>query len=242
MYKDTGHRQECLCHKTYGYPCRSENRLKIIYDYRVETSAIGRLLEPFANLDEQRLRLISIYIDVLLKWNARVNLTAVRDPAEIVTRHFGESFFAARLLCSQPPHGRVIDLGSGAGFPGIPMAMAMPESRFVLIESQQKKATFLREAIFSLGLKNATVFAGRGEDYPDQADLVTMRAVERFDKALPAALELLAPEGRIALMIGAAQLPQAKSLAPKVDWADPVVVPGGHSRILLVGSKKAKVG
>jgi 16S rRNA (guanine527-N7)-methyltransferase len=208
----------------------------------VDTATIGRLLAPFVQLDEQRLRLISIYIDLLLKWNARTNLTAVRGPEEIVTRHFGESFFAAEALRAKGPVRRGIDLGSGAGFPGIPIALLMPESRFVLIESNGKKATFLREAIFALKLGNATVFAGRGEDYPTQADLVSMRAVERFEQALPVALRLLEPGGRIGLMIGLTQVDRVKELNPELEWNAPVPVPGGHSRVLFVGTKAVKVG
>lgn len=208
----------------------------------VDTAAIERLLKPFAKLDEQQLRLTSTYIDLLLKWNARINLTAVRGAEEIVTRHFGESFFAAEILRAQRPVRRGIDLGSGAGFPGIPAALLMPESRFVLIESNHKKATFLKEVVFALKLANASVFTGRGEDYPDRADLVTMRAVERFEKALPTALHLLEPAGRIALMIGLSQTDAAKDFNPEVEWKDPVSVPGGHSRILLVGTRMVKVG
>jgi len=89
----------------------------MIYDETVDTAVIDRLLEPFARLDSAQLRLTSIYIDLLVKWNARINLTAIRDPQEIVTRHFGESFFAARQLLSRGPWRSVIDLCSGAGFP-----------------------------------------------------------------------------------------------------------------------------
>jgi 16S rRNA (guanine527-N7)-methyltransferase len=208
----------------------------------VDTATIGRLLAPYAQLDEQRLRLTSTYIDLLLKWNARTNLTAVRGAEEIVTRHFGESFFAAEALRAQAPVRRGIDLGSGAGFPGIPIALLMPESEFVLIESNQKKATFLKEVIFALRLKNASVFAGRGEDYPDRADLVTMRAVERFEQALPAALRLLEAGGRIGLMIGLSHVDRAKELNPEMEWNAHVPIPGGHSRVLLVGTKAVKVG
>jgi len=202
---------------------------------------IQRLLTPFAKLDEQRLRHTSIYIDILLKWNARINLTAVRDPEEMVTRHFGESFFVAEILRSHGIPRTAIDLGSGAGFPGIPLAISLPKTRVTLIESNQKKSTFLREVISALGLKNAVVFAGRGEDYASQASLVTMRAVERFEKALPTALALAEPGGRVALMIGNAQVAMAKTIGGGVEWAGPVGVPGGHSRSLLVGTKDLKV-
>jgi len=207
----------------------------------MDIATIEQLLRPYAKLDEQRLRLISIYIDILLKWNARINLTAVRDPEEIVTRHFGESFFAAEVLRSDPVPESAIDLGSGAGFPGIPLAVHMAGTKVTLIESNHKKSTFLREVIAALKLQNAVVYAGRGEDYPEQAELVTMRAVERFDKALPIALKLAAPGGRVGLMIGSAQIAQAKALAPEVDWQAPQPVPGGHSRALLVGVKRVKV-
>src|SRR5215467_13574278 len=135
----------------------------------MDTVTISRLLEPYAKLDEQQLRLISIYIDLLLKWNARINLTAVREPEEVVTRHFGESFFAAEILRAQAAPQTAIDLGSGAGFPGIPLAISMADTRVTLIESNQRKSTFLREVISALELKNAVVFTGRGADCPNQA-------------------------------------------------------------------------
>lgn len=170
-----------------------------------------------------------------------MNLTAIRDPEAMVTRHFGESFFAAKTLSVQGPARSVTDLGSGAGFPGIPMAMLMPEAQVTLIEAQGKKATFLREVIFTLGLKNAVVYAGRGEAFKDRADLVTMRAVEDFEKALPTAVGLVETGGRIALMIGAGQSAVAEKFRAEVEWQPPIAVPGGHSRILLVGTKAVKV-
>ena len=202
---------------------------------------IARLLAPFAKLDEQRLRLTSIYIDILLKWNARINLTAVRAPDEMVTRHFGESFFAAEFLRSRGAPETAIDLGSGAGFPGIPLAVSMPEARVTLIESNHKKSTFLREVTSALGLKNVSIFAGRGEECGARAGLVTMRAVERFERALPTAIALAETGGRVALMIGAAQIAQARATGKDMAWADAISIPGGHSRTLLVGIKDAKV-
>ena len=147
----------------------------------METAAIARLLEPFIELDEMRLRAISTYIDLLMKWNARINLTAIREPSEIVQRHFGESLFAAKHLLEQKLPQTAIDLGSGAGFPGVPFAMVAPEAQVTLIESQQKKATFLKELIHVLGLKNAKVFSDRAENFRT-ADLVMLRAVERFER------------------------------------------------------------
>ena len=207
----------------------------------MDISAIAQLLQPYIQLDESRLSVISIYIDLLMKWNARINLTAVRAPEEMVQRHFGESFFVANHVLAERAVKTVIDLGSGAGFPGVPFAMLAPEAHVTLIESNQKKATFLRELIFQLNLKNAQVFADRGEKYAQTADVVTMRAVESFGMALPLAVKLAEPEGRIALMIGSSQVPEAIGLGMQMEWNEPIPVPGGHSRVLLVGTKAVKV-
>lgn len=203
----------------------------------VETATIAHLLQPFIELDEMRLRAISTHIDLLLKWNSRINLTAIRDPGEIVQRHFGESFFAARYVLEQKLVETAIDLGSGAGFPGVPFAMLAPDVEITLIESQQKKATFLKELIYTLGLKNLKVFGDRAESYSGTADLVMLRAVERFEQALPMAIRLTSTGGRIALMIGSGQVELARKLGISVDWSDPVQIPGGHSRELLSGTK-----
>jgi len=208
----------------------------------VETAAIAHLLEPFIELDESRLRAISIYINLLLKWNARINLTAIRAPSEIVQRHFGESLFIAKYLLDQKIPQTAIDLGSGAGFPGVPFAMLATEVQVTLIESQQKKATFLKELVHALGLKNVKVFSDRAENYPNTADLVMLRAVEKFDHALPVAARLTKAGGRVALMIGSGQVESAMRLVAGLIWDNPVEVPCSLSRELLVGIKSPKVG
>jgi 16S rRNA (guanine527-N7)-methyltransferase len=159
-----------------------------------------------------------------------------------VQRHFGESLFAAKHLLDHHVQQTAIDLGSGAGFPGVPFAMLAPEVQVTLIESQQKKATFLKELVHTLGLKNTRVFSDRAENYPGTADLVMLRAVERFEQALRMAVHLTNAGGRIALMIGAGQVESAKTLAAEVIWDNPVEVPCGLSRELLVGIKSLKVG
>ena len=196
-----------------------------------------RLLEPYAPVDESQLESISTYIDLLLKWNARINLTAVREPREIVTRHFGESLFVAQHLLDSSSSSTVADLGSGAGFPGVPLAMWAPQAKVTLIESNRKKAAFLNELIYQLELGNAKVFSRRAEDYPEKSKLVTMRAVEKFEGVLPVAAGLLAPDGRLGLMIGAGQGDTARKALNSLNWSTPIPVPGGHSRVLLVGTR-----
>ncbi|HEX3094771.1 MAG TPA: 16S rRNA (guanine(527)-N(7))-methyltransferase RsmG, partial [Candidatus Angelobacter sp.] len=192
-------------------------------------------------LDEMRLAAISKYIDLLIRWNARINLTAIRTPEEIVQRHFGESLFAAKDILAREPAKTAIDLGSGAGFPGVPFALLAPEVEVTLIESNQKKSTFLKELIYTLGLKNVKVFGGRAESYSQSAELVMLRAVERFEEILPLALKLVSPGGRLALLIGTSQIDLAGSQVPAVRWQEPVGIPSGHSRMLLIGTKMVKV-
>jgi 16S rRNA (guanine527-N7)-methyltransferase len=215
---------------------------------------IAELLEPFlrrtgdGSTGDQRLTTndltnISTYIDLLLRWNARINLTAIRNEEEIVTRHFGESLFTARHLfparqCKrEPPRScSLIDVGSGAGFPGLPIKLWTSDLDLTLIESHQKKATFLREAARQLTLTDINVFSGRAENYPGPvAEVVTLRAVERFDTTLPIAARLVAPSGRIALLIGKSQLASAHTLTPQFSWAPPIAIPLSSSRVLAVG-------
>ena len=203
----------------------------------VETAAIAQLLQPFIELDETRLRAISMYIDLLLKWNARINLTAIREPNEIVQRHFGESLFAAKYMLKQKPPQTAIDLGSGAGFPGVPFALLAPEVSVTLIESQQKKATFLKELVRVLELKNVKVFSDRAESYPGMTDLVMLRAVEKFERALELAVRLTNSGERIGLMVGSGQVELARRLSPEVSWSNPVQIPCSNSRELLLGTR-----
>lgn len=202
----------------------------------METARIAQLLAPYLGderLTEDQLTLISIYIDLLLKWNARMNLTAVRDPEQIVGRHFGEALFAARNLLSPTSSMTVADVGSGAGFPGIPLKIYAPQIRLTLIEAHGKKATFLREVGRALSITNVDVFSGRAEDWGKTADLVTLRAVEKFEAVLPVAARLGSPGGRLGLMIGAKQAAQAEELLPG-HWIPDVPIPESRERVLKV--------
>lgn len=215
---------------------------------------IQELLAPFlaAPLTDAQLDQISTYIDLLLRWNSRVNLTAIREPEQIVTRHFGESLFAARHLLPDPgtslatssdPQSaaavpRIVDLGSGAGFPGLPIKIWSPKSPMTLIESNHKKVAFLREVIRALTSTAIDVFAGRAEDYPPaSAALVTLRAVERFEAVLPIAAGLLAPAARLALLIGQPQLREAQATLLQLSWDKPLPIPSSTARVILVGTR-----
>lgn len=236
----------------------------------MDTRRIAELLQPFfaapvpdhqeGRLSQSQLQQISTYIDLLIRWNARVNLTAVREPENIVTRHFGESLFAARcLFASNLSHqdgsivdepttsgqwpttqSHLIDFGSGAGFPGLPIKIWEPGLRLTLVESNHKKATFLREVARALQSSDVEVVSDRAENYRGPlGDVLTLRAVERFEKSLPVALRLVGPSGRLALLIGESQVPTARATQPDLNWKDPVPIPLSQNRVLLIGSKPA---
>ena len=200
---------------------------------------IQALLAGFVDpgsLSNKQLTQISAHLDLLLKWNSKMNLTAVRDPEGIVTRHFGESFFAAGHLFPTPDFPKTaIDVGSGAGFPGVPLKIWDPALSLTLIEANQKKATFLREVIRSLQLEGVTILNQRVENVRAQADLVSLRAVEQFEAIVPVASRLLRENGKLALLIGEAQVEPAKNLLPNLRWDLPIPVPLSRSRVLLVG-------
>jgi len=202
----------------------------------VEIEDIAVLLRPFAELTEQQLASMLVYLSLLLKWNSRINLTAVRSAEEIVRRHFGESFFAAQTLVARDYAGTVIDLGSGSGFPGIPMAMYARNAQVTLMESNSKKAVFLNEVVRTLDLHNVRVFNRRAEDYSERAELVVMRAVEKFESSVPLAAGLVSQDGRLAMMIGKAQVDRVKDMLSSWRWLEPIVIPESQSRVLLVGT------
>lgn len=228
----------------------------------MNTVHIAKLLEPFLGgqqLTALQLSHISTYIDILLRWNARINLTAIREPEEIVVRHFGESLFAARHLfptaspevspCpSVSPVGKtleptspakVADLGSGAGFPGIPIKIWASNISLTLIESNHKKATFLREVVRALTLTGVDIKNARAETLPAGSyNLVTLRAVDQFTTILPIAASLVANSGRLALLIGVAQLAEVQEALPLFHIISaPTPIPSSNSRILAIAQK-----
>jgi 16S rRNA (guanine527-N7)-methyltransferase len=170
-------------------------------------SRIATLLAPYlgdAPTPATLLPQLSACLDLLLRWNARTNLTAVRDPERIVERHFGESLFCGLQLApllsipdSLFPTPSLLDFGSGAGFPGLPIQLLLPDLHVTLAESQGKKASFLREAVRTLNLPHTTVWASRVEDMPAQQTFsaVTLRAVDNMQLALELARPRVAPNG-----------------------------------------------
>jgi 16S rRNA (guanine527-N7)-methyltransferase len=201
----------------------------------LEPQQISDLLLPYLEghpLAVDQIAEISTYIDLMLKWNRVINLTAIRQPEQVVRRHFGESLFAARHLLAPEAADSVIDLGSGAGFPGVVLKIFAPSIRLTLVESHGKKATFLRELSRTLHLSDVQVVLERAERLQDRAALITFRAVEKFESILCTAALLVAPGGRLGALIGAGQLAAAASSLPG-RWQS-VAIPESESRVLAI--------
>jgi len=183
----------------------------------------------------------SAYLSLFLHWNARINLSSIREEEAILSRHFVESIVCARLL----PTGlkTLLDFGSGGGFPGIPIALLRPEIAVVLAESQGKKAAFLHEAVRTLGLGmrgkdkgRVEVHGGRAEVLVTRFDCVILRAVDHMQAAAKVAATLLVPKGILALMTTRAELTGLEaSIGEDWDWDDPVPLGEGDQRVLLIG-------
>lgn len=198
--------------------------------------ALGEFQVP---VDDRQILLIQKYMKVLLHWNEKLNLTAIRDPLEILHRHFCESMFGA---VSVPlDSGRLADIGSGAGFPGIPMKILRPELELFLVESNIKKGTFLAEILRELELTNAKVLISRYEELSEDLaplDYVCSRAVGEFGPFLNWAASEGLSARRAVLWIGGRDLDEVRK-SPQWEWREPIAVPQSLRRYLLVGTKKA---
>lgn len=186
-------------------------------------------------LDDESAGRFEAYLTLFIRWNRRISLSSVRDEEGVLSRHLIESIVVARAL----PKGitTLLDFGSGAGLPGIPIALCRPEIAVALAESQGKKAAFLQEAVRVLGIP-AKVLAQRAEALQDVFDCVVLRAVDKMPKAVGVAVRLIAPQGWLALMTTDAGLSQLRAAAgAQFSWADPVHIPGSERRLLALGQK-----
>jgi 16S rRNA (guanine527-N7)-methyltransferase len=178
------------------------------------------------------------YLELLLKWNAKLNLTAIREPEAILKRHFLECIFLAQQL----PSGihTLLDFGAGGGFPGLPIALCRPEIHVTLGESQGKKAGFLREAVRTLEV-DATVFQGRIETLGRLFDAVVLRAVDKMQEAVLVAQSKVAPEGWLILFATEESDVGLRSSLLEWTWRPPLRIPGSGQEILLFGQRLVNV-
>jgi 16S rRNA (guanine527-N7)-methyltransferase len=178
---------------------------------------------------------IRTYLKLLLTWNEKLNLTGIRDPLEILYRHFGESMFAASVVPLR--EGRLADVGTGGGFPGMALKIISPSLHVLLVEANARKAVFLAEVIRELQLSDTTVLVSRYEELGEELaplDYVVVRALGHFEGFLRWAGSASVRAKHVVLWIGGRDLDPVRTLGGW-EWQDPVAIPRSLQRFLLVG-------
>src|SRR6059058_1481975 len=203
-------------------------------------AVIRRALTEFSlpAYDDQVLQ-IQQYMKILLTWNEKINLTAIRDPLEILHRHFCECMYAAEAVSLEK--GRLADVGSGGGFPGLALKIIRPGLQVFLVESNIKKVTFHAEVIRELGLKGAQVLARRYEELGEEIaplDYVCTRALGEFPAFLEWATSEQIAAKQVILWIGGRDLEEIQKIR-SWDWSEPIEVPHSLRRLILLGTRKS---
>jgi len=205
-------------------------------------SIIAELLKPYdyGATPEFASKVLG-YVELLRQWNQKISLTTVTNPVEMVKFHFGESLFALPQLGNpENQESRLADVGAGAGFPGLPLAIAVRTLQVTLIESNSKKCAFLAEVIRKLGLMNATIYQGRMESFSQgdaKFDFVTARAFGHFDDLLAWSRGHLTAKGKLLLWLG---IEDSKDLSSRPGWLwrVPIGIPGTSRRVLQVAAPR----
>jgi 16S rRNA (guanine527-N7)-methyltransferase len=198
---------------------------------------IAHALLPYVGKAVSDPQLVSIakYVVLLKKWNQTVPLTSIEEESEIVARHFGESIFAASLLPVE--RGRLADVGSGAGFPALPLKIIFPELQVTLLEPNIKKCAFLREVQAALGLSGMEVVRSRYEDFDapsNSFDFICSRALGGYRRLLGWSKGVLRPQGYVILWLGI----EDSNLVTRTrgwNWNLPASIPESRRRVVLIG-------
>jgi 16S rRNA (guanine527-N7)-methyltransferase len=205
-------------------------------------AAIYRAAGEFAlQFDERQVKQIQQYTEILLVWNEKVNLTAIRDPLEILYRHFCESMYGAKFLPVEKC--RLADVGSGGGFPGLPLKIMRPDLEVFLIESNVKKATFLAEVVRELGLTDTRVLVSRFEELGEEVaplDFVCARALGDFSRFLDWAGSPVVSAQNVLLWLGGRDREEVQAIRGWT-WDAPSPMPHSLQRILLRGTRSETV-
>jgi 16S rRNA (guanine527-N7)-methyltransferase len=201
-------------------------------------ATIERAANEFqVSLNDLQVQQIQQYTKLLWTWNDKVNLTAIRDPLEILYRHFCESMFGAALLPVE--NCRLADVGSGGGFPGIPLKIMRPDLQVFLVESNFKKATFLAEVVRELGLTDTRVLVSRFAELGEEVaplNMVCSRALGDFANFLEWAASPRVAAKQALLWLGGRDLDEVRT-RPSWSWSEPLAVPKSLQRFLLLGDR-----
>jgi 16S rRNA (guanine527-N7)-methyltransferase len=179
------------------------------------------------------------YTELLVQWNRRVNLTGIRERAEIWRRHFGESFYLTGLVDFDA--GRLVDVGSGAGFPGLALKLLCPALRVTLLEPMTKKTAFLGEVARRLSLESVEIVRQRWDEWRrgkgmGAVDFVTLRGVGGQEEIAVDAAQLLAPGGRLILLVSRADADRVSRSCPVFSWRTEKI-PGARESVVLIGRR-----
>lgn len=203
---------------------------------------VHALLEPFGlRLSGEQSAQLLTYLELLTRWNSKINLTSIRTPEKsLLTRHFGESLCLAR---SVKLHGSLLDVGSGAGFPGLALRILFPDLSTTLLEPVAKKRAFLKEVAHACGMASVKVRGDRLEQFVAEYagvgfDAVTARAVGQLDRLVPEAAGCLRTGGNLCLWLSLEQVAKAKSASAPVLWSEPVPLPLSRQRVILIGTRR----
>ena len=203
-------------------------------------ATVRQLLEPFGlTLSSDQIGQLIAYLQLLLRWNEKINLTSVRDPALCVTRHFGESLYLARWVELQ---GRLLDIGSGAGFPGLCLKIVFPDLAVTLLEPVAKKRGFLKEVARVCGMNLVEVRRERLEDYVAGGvaaayDAATARAVGHLEELIPLAWRCLKAGGGLFLWLSRGQARSIGYIEAERAGVRRLPVPGGGQGEIWWGKK-----
>jgi 16S rRNA (guanine527-N7)-methyltransferase len=212
-------------------PLTPEQIRQILYDCRLEC-------------DSALAERVQTYLEFLAKWNARMNLTAIQHPIEVLKVLLAESFFAAVLVGD--PKGAILDIGSGAGFPGLAMAVYRPELELILLEPRGKRAAFLAALRRELGLAKLAVWNQRLEecakaDFSELPTVLTMRAVGGIEKVVERGATFLQGERRILLFSSVQTAKSTMDDVKGVCWQPEVPIPWEPTHLILLGHAIADV-
>jgi 16S rRNA (guanine527-N7)-methyltransferase len=207
---------------------------------------VGELLRPFGlPLTADQVNRLQVYLGLLLRWNSRINLTSIRDVGECVTRHFGESLYLARFAQLE---GRLLDIGSGAGFPGLALKIAFPRLRVTLLEPAGKKRAFLKEVARACEMDLVEARPERLNEFVKQQietgrqqlfDTVTSRAARRPADLVPEASQCLEPGATLYFWLGHQQEEEVlRASQGLVHWNTPILLPLAKHREIWRGSRR----
>jgi 16S rRNA (guanine527-N7)-methyltransferase len=210
----------------------------------VDAATIANALADFGlTLDAGQVQQISRYADLLLRWNRAIKLTAIRDPREVIARHFAETMYLTRFI---ELRGSLLDVGSGAGFPGLALRIAQPNLKVVLLEPAVKKRAFLKEVVRECGLTDVEIDGAKVESFciprALQFDSATMRAVGQFGVVLGATASCLKASGSLYLWLTSREAQHLAADEPNFNqlftWPAPIPVPQSREREIWCGRLK----